>query len=147
MALVSGNSSVASTLLFLVLLPQKVRLHTQHPWHADCSQEQQENLKRALSSKHLGFTNQLAVLVLGTEGTRREEHENEHVEKPGRWDARRGPVGDPFENDADNEITKDGLEEQDLGNELGPDVEWFLEVKMIRDLKANRKGHLYSSIC
>jgi len=133
MAIIRSDSSVASTLLLLVFLPQQVWLHAQHPRHADGCQQQQEHLEWALTPEHF---------ILWLEGARREEHKDEHVEQARGRHSGSGPVCDPFEDDATDEITEDGLEEEDLGDKFGPDVNALLEVDMVRNLEANRKRHM-----
>jgi hypothetical protein len=53
------------------------------------------------------------------------------------------PSGQWDEHDATNEVSKDGLHEQDLRKELGPDELRTLEVEVVRDLEADGEGHLY----
>jgi hypothetical protein len=131
--LVRSNSLIASALLFLVLLPQQVRLHAQHPRYTHRRQQQQKHLQRALASEHL---------VLGLERAGGEEHEDEHVEKAwGRHSSSR-PVGDPFEDDAADKVAENGLKEEDLGNKFGPDIRGLFEVDVIWDLETDRKRHL-----
>jgi len=125
---------VSLSLDLLVLLQQQVRLQAQHPRHADQRDQQQDRLQRRLSSEEL---------FLGIDGSRREEHVDEHVEETGRRDeSGLSPVDGPLVDDADDEVTEDGLHEEELGDEFGVDGHVLFEVDVVGDLEADGEGHL-----
>jgi len=125
---------VPLSLDLLMLLQQQVRLQAQHPRHAHQRDQQQDRLQRCLSSEEL---------FLGIDGSGREEHVDEHVEESGRGDETRlSPVDGPLVDDADDEVTEDGLHEEELGDEFGVDGHVLFEVDVVGDLKADGEGHL-----
>ena len=89
-------------------------------------------MQRCLAGKH-GINN----------STRGEEHEDQHVQER-RWGthSRLGPVSAPLHDNADDEITEDGLEEDNLGDELGPDVHGSFEMDVVGNLETNGESHL-----
>lgn len=52
------------------------------------------------------------------------------------------PVDRPFVEDAENEVAEDGLEEEDLGDEVGVEIGETLETNVVGDLQAKSEGHL-----
>jgi hypothetical protein len=74
--------------------------------------------------------------------TRRQEHLDEHVQQVGRGLAGSIPVNGPLVDDAGDEVPEDGLHEEDLREELGPDELGTLEVEVVEDLEADGEGHL-----
>lgn len=70
------------------------------------------------------------------------EHVNQHVEQS-RWTCRRlRPVDTPLVDDANNEVAKDGVEEEHLGDKFGVNVERFLEMDVVWHLETDCKSHL-----
>lgn len=53
-----------------------------------------------------------------------------------------GPVEGPLVDDANDEVSKDTLHEQDLRDKFTPDVDVLLEFEVVRYLEANRESHL-----
>lgn len=119
----------------VVLLDDEVGLHAQHPGDADEREQDEDRLKIGLAG---------VELVLGLDRARREEHVDEHVEQARRRDeAGLRPVDAPLVDDADDEVAKDRLHEQDLGHELGVDRPVVLEAEVVRDLQADGERHLW----
>ena len=52
------------------------------------------------------------------------------------------PVDRPLVEDTENEVAKDGLEEEHLGDEVGGDVREAFESQVVGDLQANSERHL-----
>jgi hypothetical protein len=117
----------------LMLLVQHVWLEAEHPRHAHQRDQKQHDLDEALAR---------VELRLRIDSAGGEEHVDEHVEETGRGGRGLGPVDRPLVDDADDEVTKDAPHEEDLGDELGVDVEVLLKVQVVRDLEADRKRHL-----
>lgn len=70
------------------------------------------------------------------------EHVNQHVEQS-RWaSGRLRPVDRPLVDDADNEVAKDGVEEEHLWDKFGINVERFFEMNVVRHLETDCKSHL-----
>lgn len=80
--------------------------------------------------------------ILRTYRSRREEHLDEHVEQIRRLPLGDLPVDRPLVQDADDEVTKDRLHEENLGQELGPDQLGALEVQVVHDLETDGERHL-----
>jgi hypothetical protein len=52
------------------------------------------------------------------------------------------PIDAPLIDDTNTKISKDRLHEQDLWNELAPDADCLLVMKMVVGTQNNTKGHL-----
>lgn len=122
----------------LMLLVQHVWLEAEHPRHAHQRDQEQHDLDETLAG---------VELRLRIDSAGGEEHVDEHVEETGRGGRGLGPVDRPLVDDAHDEVAKDAPHEEDLGDELGVDVEVLLEVQVVRDLEADRKRHLGISRC
>lgn len=59
-------------------------------------------------------------------------------------DVWRAPIRAPFCDDHDDEIPKDAVQEQDLGDEFCPDGHDVAKVDKVGQLKANGKRHLHN---
>ena len=104
---------------------------------SDKGEKKQENLNKALSGVKLGGR---------IDSSGRQEHVNQHIQQSWRRVGLLGPVERPLVDDADNEVSKDTLHEQDLRDELAPNVDVLLELEMVGHLQTDRERHL-SYIC
>jgi hypothetical protein len=136
-AIVLSNQSLVSLSLdSLMLLVEHVWLQAQHPWNTNEGDQKQDDLNECLASVELRS-------ILNS--SRRQEHVNQHVEQVG-WRGRGiRPVDGPLVDDTNDEVTKDTVEEEHLGDELGVDVEVLLEMQVVWYLQTNGEGHLIIS--
>jgi hypothetical protein len=56
------------------------------------------------------------------------------------------PIGAPFHDDANHKVSKDRLEEENLGYKLGIDIEGTFEMNVVGNLEADSECHLYSNM-
>lgn len=156
---------VVPLLLDLVhLAVLEVRARAEHPRDADEREEEEEDLDEGLARVELVVRGNLRATESASRnptalahtcaarcerGRRRtthitgaEEHLDEHVEEVGRVAAGGLPVDRPFVDDADDEVAKDRLHEEDLREELGPDQLGAPKVQVVEDLEADGERHL-----
>ena len=130
---VGPQLDIALPMDLLHLLVLQVRLRYQKPGHAHPGHHQQDNLHRALPGVEL----RLRVDLAG-----REDHPDQHVEQGRSLRRRLGPVDAPLVDDADDEVSKNGLKEDHLRNEVGVDIREALETNVIGNLQTKSERHL-----
>lgn len=145
---------VALLLDLLHLAVLEVRAGAEHPGYADEGEQEQDDLHEGLARVELLFRLDLFIergmsaqgsargVEAETHAARRQEHLDEHVEQVGRLALGCLPVHGPLVQDAHDEVAKDRLHEEDLGQELGPDEFGSLEVEVVEDLEADGERHL-----
>ena len=132
----SNQSMVSLALDPLMLLVQHVGLQAQHPWDTNKGDHEEDDLDKGLTS---------VELFAWLDCSRRQEHVDQHVEQIG-WGGGRGrPVDGPLVDDTNDEVSKDTVEKEELGDEFGIDVEVFFEVQMVGYLQADGECHLIVS--
>ena len=75
-------------------------------------------------------------LLLWINLPRGQEHSDKHIEQTWwlRSDGRGGPVGAPFVDNHDDEVSEDTVEKENLGDEFCPDRERVTKVKEVGQL-------------
>ena len=117
-----------------VVLPAEIeRLEEEEDGDLDNSQQQEDNLNRSLTR----VESNAAV-----EGTRLQEHVDQHVQETRRLPASAEPVDRPLIDDAEDEITEDGLEEDHTRDKVTPYIDRLLEVAGVDVREAQRVGHV-----
>jgi hypothetical protein len=132
-SIVVTQSDVALALDLLHLPVLNVWLETEHPRYADARDSNEDKLEWTLAGEKLRG---------GVDRTWLQEHVDEHRKERRGLSRRFAPVDRPLVEDADDEVAKDGLQENHLGDEVCVDIDWALETDVVRELKAESKSHL-----
>lgn len=80
-------------------------------------------------------------LILGRNRSRLEKHVNKRIQQS--WRRNYTPIRKPLVKYEQNQISKDGHQECDLGNKLGINTPTFAKVKIVVNIHDNPKRHLH----
>lgn len=114
------NAAIALRASLVVLPAQIEGLEEQQDRHLNESQEEEYDLDTGLA--------RIEVLI---DLARPQEHVNKHVEKSWRLLPDGVPVDAPLVDDAENQVSKDGLEEYHSRDEISKDVDGRAEVASV----------------
>jgi len=106
-------------------------LEEKHDWYTDKCHQKQHNLHSCLT------TVQLLVYC-----SRLQEHVDEHVKQRWRTATDSRPVDEPFVENTENQVTKDGLEEDHTGKVIAPEVYGLLEVDRVDQCPRQIVSHM-----
>ena len=134
----TNTRSLANTAIALgarpIVFPTEIeRLEEEEDGNLDDSQQQENNLNCSLTRVESDTT---------IKGARLQEHVDQHVQESRRLLASAEPIDRPLIDNAENEVTEDGLEEDHARDEVTPDIDRLLEVTGVDVREAQRVGHV-----
>lgn len=129
-----AEATVALATGTIMLATEVEWLEEEHERDLGESKKQQDNL-------HSG----LAGIERLVNGTRRQEHEDQHVEKTRGRLTPSLPIHRPFVQNGNDKVPEDRLEEDHSRNKITPDIDLGLEMPGVDILQAKGVGHLNKS--